>query len=528
MQSDTNKPPCELCNKPANTHCLDCKQYLCNQCCKQHGAFKPMKGHKVVAASDVLSGKVSSKGRHCEVHGELIRFYCNSEDKQVCQDCITLKTCAIEHDRVTLAEAAKKQVESLQHMASKCASKKEMYAESLLKSEQIRAGLHNSYVKASGQLENMITKMTEKLEQAWMEQRAELSNNFSIKDKKLNDTETELKTKITSTQKACDLAEEVLSQGSDHVVTYEYATLKTNMQGIIVSPDQQEIDESLSELSFDSDKSEAAAWQPANTKSWRPSWNFQTDSDFHRLRDVVFSPNSENITIASEGGGVKILTKLSGDIHCTFRSAPKYVYNIAVTPDERYIINARSKLLHYDRDGNQLKTVKPSSIQHRPPSPPVAVAVDNKGKIIVGLQDNTIAIHYADGSLERILKACSPAYYISTTSKNKLVVTFENCRGYGRPRVLKVVSYFGQVLSVLLHPDDVYSWDPGYTCCSGNDEVFVINESGRQILSYTLEGSYLGLVTTDVDMPRGITVSDDGYKLVVVQGDGKVKSFCGL
>ena len=541
VSEDTTSAPCDLCKKPADTHCLDCKQYLCSQCRKQHDAFKPMKGHKVVAASDVLSGKVSSKGRHCEIHGELIRFYCNSEDKQVCQDCITLKTCAIEHDRVTLAEAAKKQLESLHQLASDCASKKEIYCESLSKIEQMRVSLNESHHKAHEELENLIMETTEKLQELLQEKRSTLADKYSTKDTKLNDTETELKSKLSSTEKACTLAADILSNGSDHDVTYKYSTLKTTMQGIIASQDQEEVNESLGELGFEPGKPEdylnlgselSATAQsipptpdspppleqlPSGIPSgpWTSFLEFRP-TYFTSPRDIAVFPYGE-LAIASDQDGANIYCSIiRGEYRCTLKSTPKKLNAIAVTPDGRIITDGRSKLLCYNKEGKQLGTIPTMS-------PPVAVAVDNTGRIIAGLYENTISVHHADGSLINYFETSVMPYYISATSRETLVVTFADA--FNEP-TLEVITYEGRSVTIIEPPSEQIQWSPGYTCCSPKDEIFVINETRHNfIFWYKYDGQYLGLITPFVQSPRGLTFLEMCDELIVAQKNGVVKSF---
>lgn len=56
-----SKPDCTFCEEVDNVavaRCLDCKDYLCEDCVGIHKVVKKLKGHKVCGFDDITSGKV--------------------------------------------------------------------------------------------------------------------------------------------------------------------------------------------------------------------------------------------------------------------------------------------------------------------------------------------------------------------------------------------------------------------------------------------------------------------------------------
>ena len=70
----------------------------------------------MVDINDIISGKVSLSAEDeniCKEHREPYKYYCTDEKKAICQDCVILKECPTEHDRITLDKAVENQTRQL-------------------------------------------------------------------------------------------------------------------------------------------------------------------------------------------------------------------------------------------------------------------------------------------------------------------------------------------------------------------------------------------------------------------------------
>ena len=113
---------------------MDCRKYLCETCHSYHKTFEAMKDHRVVNMEDILSGKVNLSveiENICKEHGQPYRYYCKDEKKAICQDCVILKKCPNEHDRITIAEAAQNKSEELDGLVKRGADTLKKYQEAL-------------------------------------------------------------------------------------------------------------------------------------------------------------------------------------------------------------------------------------------------------------------------------------------------------------------------------------------------------------------------------------------------------------
>jgi hypothetical protein len=96
--------PCtkEKRNIQAKKYCVDCKNYLCENCIKQHNRFGLMKNHRVVdkteakryksnvVPSDVVPSDVIPV-QTCDAHiGKILDMYCESHEEVCCAACAVI------------------------------------------------------------------------------------------------------------------------------------------------------------------------------------------------------------------------------------------------------------------------------------------------------------------------------------------------------------------------------------------------------------------------------------------------------
>ena len=98
LASDQDDPVyCQPCGKTgkhirAKSHCSDCQEDLCKQCCDYHKQLKVLESHKL---TDISDGKDTTRRKQgsvptiiCRVHtDELIKFYCRIHKVTACAAC---------------------------------------------------------------------------------------------------------------------------------------------------------------------------------------------------------------------------------------------------------------------------------------------------------------------------------------------------------------------------------------------------------------------------------------------------------
>ncbi|XP_072180215.1 uncharacterized protein [Diadema setosum] len=89
----TKNPVCTVCEtdgkQPAVSYCQDCGKYMCESCENGHKNWKLVSNHKMVAMSDVLSGKVPlEKRRKCKKHpNDDEEYFCTKCREYICSKC---------------------------------------------------------------------------------------------------------------------------------------------------------------------------------------------------------------------------------------------------------------------------------------------------------------------------------------------------------------------------------------------------------------------------------------------------------
>ena len=105
---------CGECERPGpvQSYCIDCQNYLCNECGFQlHKMLKAYRGHKVIPIKDINATTLQRCQIHyCKVHrAESLRLYCGTCSKLICRDCTLVEHR--QHD-YTFVEDARKQVDA--------------------------------------------------------------------------------------------------------------------------------------------------------------------------------------------------------------------------------------------------------------------------------------------------------------------------------------------------------------------------------------------------------------------------------
>ncbi|XP_072044930.1 E3 ubiquitin-protein ligase TRIM56-like [Amphiura filiformis] len=240
---------CHVCRKEAKAHCTDCNKSICQQCLASHNAF--MKDHHIVSIEELQSGQVTTEGRVCEVHGEQVRYYCETEYKQVCMDCISLKTCPAEHDRVTLKEAAKKQADMITGLEEKCTDNIKKFQDAIKDTYVVLSTLNDSKKHSKTDVENCRQQYIDQVNQVFD---SELLKIDKIHEDRVNDIANKkkvLESEVDKLEEAKQQASDLTALKSDFLTTYKYSSLSKKLTELSLAKPVT-ADKSLGYLAFES------------------------------------------------------------------------------------------------------------------------------------------------------------------------------------------------------------------------------------------------------------------------------------
>ena len=487
-----------------------------------------MKGHKIITMEDILSGKVNltreEENRHCKVHGKLCEYYCETEKKSLCRDCVILNECPTEHSRISLRKASQIHCAELNDLLQKNNDTLKKYEEAVLMKSCVRKELE-IHSQLGEELLNKIEKdYAEQLEDMFQKLKAEIHELKVKRMSEIDQKEANLKSTIREIKSATENTQTVIQSDSEFEMLSSYSTLSTQLQQLFKS---QPIaaDPNLGYVKFEA----AVPTMPTigqllkdgtPGKKWKLTEKFSTGvfDDLHGLT----LDQDDNIVVCSCNKGVKVFSR-DGQVKCTIFDTPGAL-DVAVSPDNKYhsIPQNEESIKTNDSNGNELYTTFITDVDNAN-----SLTIDKDGKIIVGQVDNTISIHNADGSLISKFATQSEPYRLAVTFNGVIVSSFYDTKLEGGTSV-QLMDYSGGNIRVIQPPVGVKVWSPCFVCCR-HGEIFVANEDEGDdedtdkddgetmggVYRYTSEGDYLGCVTREVGNPSGIAMSKDGMELFV-------------
>ena len=504
---------------------MDCKEYLCENCYASHKVFKAMKDHKIITMEDILSGKVNfrkeEENRYCKVHGKLCEYYCETEKKTLCRDCVILNECPIEHSRISLKKASQIHCAELNKLLKKSTLKKCKCEKAVIKTHCVKKELEIHSQLGEEFLNKLEKDYAKQIKNMFQKFRAEIHELKVERMSALDQKETELQSTIREIESAEENTQKIIQSDSEFEIVSSHSTLSNRLQQLFKS---QPIaaDSNLGYIKVEA----AIPMIPAlgqllkngtPGERWKLIGQFSTgESD--KLYGLALDQD-DSIVLCSSVKGVKVFYH-NGQVKCTIYDSPGAM-DVAVSPDNKYhsIPVDYQPIKTNDSKGKELNTT-PIAVVNNDLSNANSLTVDKDGKIIVGQSKNTISIHSANGSLISKFATQSLPYRLAATSNGEIVSSFYDTK-LERTTSVQLMDYSGGNIRVVQPPAEIKVWSPGFVCCR-QGEIFVSNEDPGDppgVYRYTSDGDYLGCVTTEVSDPTGIAMSKNGMELFVADYD---------
>ncbi|XP_072040145.1 uncharacterized protein [Amphiura filiformis] len=514
---------CTNCNTPdqkATVRCIDCKENLCQKCYASHMTLKVMKNHRIVTMTDIYSGKVNllaTEGNVCKAHKEPYKYFCTSENKLICQDCVILKECPTEHDRVTLETAAQVQLEELGGFIKESTDILMKYKETVQETEIVGKELeiHSQIAKESVAIAEQ--KCADLLWQTAQTIKDEIDKIKLQRIKTLDENKATLESTIRNIEKINKDTSRMITSGSTMEVISSHVTLSEKLKKLLQCP-PCETDKALSNITFKvAIPASISIGQLFTTGTPETTWKlvgqFST-AEFDQLYGLDVTQDGD-IAVCSWRQGVKVFTRSGEVLHTLYRYTG--AMDVAVTHDNKYLsIPIKERLIIVNgRYGTRLQTV-PIIDENNMVSQGNSVTVDQKGKVIVGNVSNSISIYNSELNQVSTFPTQARVRHLAATSNGDIVSSFQDpLLEYGTS--VQLMDYAGGNVRVIRPPPTIKVWCPGFVCC-GQGEIYVVNEfvgNPVGIYRYTADGDYLGCVTTEVKNPSGVALSQDRMELFV-------------
>ena len=518
---------CSVCKDPkkeVSVRCIDCNLFLCDPCHKSHDGFQPMQSHQIinieVSSSQTLTPVSTSADRVCREHdGEAKRFYCETCSKPVCRDCIVMKQFCRDHEYTSLKEASRKQVASLIELTRQCEMVKTKCQEALKKTEQIESKFESAVKEEKEKAE----KMKQEITQECTRQIESMFKNF---DTAVGVRETQrvhefkrimdnIQTTLAKIENACVLSTNVTQMGTFYDISSMHATLSKTLKEIAENPAPAVAHEKLGEglvrkpvLAYPKLQKEIFNWNNV----WTLVKQFSTCPTLKKPRGIAVSQEGK-IALTDHDKHAAVFS-MSGDLELTLEGPFVHqLYDVAITPDNRYILPANNGILSYDSRGVKEKLVNEVVTHKGKTTHAKTVAVDSAGRIVAGLDSCTITIQNSEGSEVSTFRTPSRPRFLAITPRNEIAVTYQGMGG-----ALKITDYDGND-SRDLKPQNIIEWNPAGVCCSEQGELFVVNNGNPcDVFKLSADGKeFLRCALSGLDDPQGIAITADGQQLLLTE-----------
>ena len=454
----------------------------------------------IPSSSTSISGKGSQTTESiCEKHKEPYKYYCKSEQRYVCQECVVVLCSEAKHDRITLekvamnksagsidellrnsadttrnhAENITKRSECIQRFVNNCDECLTKFDEDVILIANMKSELDNHSKIAKQHLLSVKDDYITRLEQVVKNHEDEIDRMKIAKEVELEKRKDEIESAAICVQTAKEEATSALDSDSNVRLITSAATQEQELKK------QSQLHFTQADRALGYFKFVAGLPPPmpsigqlVSGEQWKPAGKFST-GNFSELQGIAINQNRD-IAVTSNEDGVMVFTMSTlAEVKNSFtvKDSPSQVWSVAVSPQNRYIIDGQESIMIFDSEGKKLSDI--------PVVDANSVAIDAEGRIVVGQASNTISIYHPDGSFDRKFPTLWKPLRLAITSNLEIVCTVCDHESDENRSIhmIQLMDYYGGNIRVIPSPADVKVWHPDYVCCGRQGEIFAVNDA---------------------------------------------------
>ncbi|XP_070548057.1 tripartite motif-containing protein 2-like [Ptychodera flava] len=493
---------CELCEDREVTHfCIECCEYLCENCERMHRKIKATRLHKVRLISELDAQREERPSFveyvvNCPTHPESkVQFYCDTCQVPVCTACTIVDHRVPEHAHRYLSVAAEEYGMQLKDNVTKLKAKEDCIDANIEAVKKWRVKIHSLFDQEK---EKVNIKAEELIQSVGREQQRlvkELNNERDTRIKQTDILIEELKFNHTNVNSACNFAETLMRHANSVQLLSTRSVVTRRIDELLKIRDEWE--EPLDGVEFEeaSDvvvsnlgriKADACVKQCSIENIPKKVWKGDEACLFVRTRDArgndVIPRQKLNGTLNKPNGEVVHLefsNNYDGTHSTIFRADVEGNNQITLTIDGQAVPGSPFEFSTWT---GLVRTIGQQGNGKGEFKSPLGIARDCRGNIAVADTDNN-RVQIFNGAL---------------IFKN--VLTFPNFKNQFKPR------------DVAISDDSTY-----FMTDSGNNQVVVSKQGGQPIRCFG-QG--------ELKDPRGIAIHPiDGNVYVCSYGSGTVEVY---
>uniref|UniRef100_T1JNP3 RING-type domain-containing protein n=1 Tax=Strigamia maritima TaxID=126957 RepID=T1JNP3_STRMM len=225
MQVLETPTPCQACGDDSITaanKCLDCADFLCDECADNHREIELTQDHKVVTLNELALVERDDDERMnmlllcANHHGQTLRsniFYCQDCETAICCTCTDLEHQG--HLTMHMEEAVDEQKETLQSLLNKAHAQVPVLKEAIDLVTDLETVLSNRCAEAENRINVCFDSLKDVLEQRRQLLLSELDETYSGKQHILCQQRELLDACLNNLTSSCEFTEKALNHGSD-------------------------------------------------------------------------------------------------------------------------------------------------------------------------------------------------------------------------------------------------------------------------------------------------------------------------
>ncbi|XP_038054602.1 E3 ubiquitin-protein ligase TRIM71-like [Patiria miniata] len=536
---------CQNCDEEnqATSRCMDCDNFLCQECQKAHERMTFMKSHKIYTLAQLRSGEIVYKSKlredipKCGNHPDQnLNVYCNTCQQVICTTCSVLDHA--KHSLIGLPVAFEKCQKKVKELVASVSKSKTKLNNSIEKTYKSRKKLNTMFANTNKKITEKADQEVAKIRQEEQKLLKETDRIYQKRVTTFDAAQANNSKEVTQTEHKLEEVKQLMNQASCYEILELQQKLLHNLSELTGKQPQQvpdkltfmdfeEGERSLGRLILEEEPKAAAKQSPRPARSCvKKKWELKTEiNNFElgntRLRHV--SALSDNNIVLPTWYKTLFTVSLT---KCQHTPSPipqrlqinglAHVRCIAVSKDDKLlalngpvvkVFNKQHQLLHQFTPGRGSYSL------------PTCLAVDDSNLIAVGYEGkDEISLHNPDGSLIRRLPAPMIRGYL-TMHNHRLIYT-----NWPKQRLVCVDYYGPSVFSVDMTSNIHEDGHPAGVCCDSDGSIYVAVDEypTGDILHYSPDGKYIGCVIKDCGRPYGITFTSGGDLVVAAEQSVKV------
>ncbi|XP_033628101.1 tripartite motif-containing protein 55-like [Asterias rubens] len=542
MEGHGSEVKCQACERDhtAVSRCIDCDNFICQECQQAHQHFATLKSHKIYSLAQLQSGVVTYRSKireyipKCGKHSDqTLNIYCNTCQKLECTTCTVLDHGNPKHDLIGIPEALDKCKQEVAELVAIAESCKADIQTAMEQASESRKKLESSYAETNMKISQKAAKERAKITEEEKQLKQEAESVYKDRVQTFETAEATNTKEVTQVEHKLDEVNQFMTQASSHEIMDFKLKLINNLdeltkkQGEIVSDrlsflEFEEGERSVGRLVLEDDQQAKAEAQAKEHETIHTKQEWKLKESVSKIGNTIFkwaksvaafSDNEIVVLDTTHNALFSLKPQLAADksqsTHCLQRlKVTGLTKPTALTVDNNdhlYVIDKREVKV-FNRKYMPLYQFQ-LSVRDFSPS---CLAVDENNLIAVGYKEGQkISLYNPDGSLSRTFSTKVNVHYL-TSYKERIIYSSR-----GDTHLHSVDYKGGKVFS-----GDTDQSESSYgVCCDKDGSIFVAQYNrttqNNRICQYSPDG--IGCVIEDCGNAYDITFTPSGNLVVAAK-----------